>query len=142
MTRITVIWDSMIDKYIYWNTDRKNPESPMPLLQVEKEEMKLWWASNVANNIAKLNWWVDLISMIWEDSNWALLIDLCEKEKINLIALFTDAPTITKTRYLDSQYKQQLLRVDYEKKEKITKDNIDKIINTLNELSRLRWCNL
>ena len=131
MTRITVIWDSMIDKYIYWNTDRKNPESPMPLLQVEKEETKLWWASNVANNIAKLNWWVDLISMIWEDSNWALLTDLCEKEKINLIALFTDAPTITKTRYLDSQYKQQLLRVDYEKKEKITKDNIDKIINIL-----------
>ena len=42
-----------------------------------------------------------------------------------------DAPTITKTRYLDSQYKQQLLRVDYEKKEKITKDNIDKIINIL-----------
>ena len=131
MTRITVIWDSMIDKYIYWNTDRKNPESPMPLLQVEKEEIKLWWASNVANNIAKLNWWVDLISMIWEDSNWVLLTDLCEKEKINLIALFTNAPTITKTRYLDSQYKQQLLRVDYEKKEKITKDNIDKIINIL-----------
>lgn len=131
MTKITVIWDSMIDKYIYWNTDRKNPESPMPLLQVEKEETKLWWASNVANNIAKLNWWVDLISMIWEDSNWVLLTDLCEKEKINLIALFTNAPTITKTRYLDSQYKQQLLRVDYEKKEKITKDNIDKIINIL-----------
>lgn len=131
MTRITVIWDSMIDKYIYWNTDRKNPESPMPLLQVEKEEIKLWWASNVANNIAKLNWWVDLISMIWKDSNWTLLKDLCEKEKINLIALFMDAPTITKTRYLDSQYKQQLLRVDREKKEKITEDNINKIINTL-----------
>ena len=131
MTKITVIWDSMIDKYIYGNTDRKNPESPMPLLQVEKEEIKLWWASNVANNIAKLNWWVDLISMIWEDSNWILLTDLCKKEKVNLMALLMDAPTITKTRFLDSQYKQQLLRVDYEKKEKITKNNIDKLINIL-----------
>ena len=131
MTKITVIWDSMIDKYIYGNTDRKNPESPMPLLQVEKEEIKLWWASNVANNIAKLNWWVDLISMIWEDSNWILLANLCEKEKVNLIALLMDAPTITKTRFLDSQYKQQLLRVDQEKRTKITRDNINKIIKAL-----------
>lgn len=131
MTKIAVIWDSMIDKYVYGNTDRKNPESPMPLLKVEKEEIRLWWASNVANNIAKLNWWVDLISMIWEDSNWVLLTDLCEKEKVNLIALLMDAPTITKTRFLDSQYKQQLLRVDCEKREKITKNNIDKIINIL-----------
>jgi bifunctional ADP-heptose synthase (sugar kinase/adenylyltransferase) len=43
MWNITVIWDSMLDKYIYWNTDRKNPESPMPLLNVEKEEYRLWW---------------------------------------------------------------------------------------------------
>jgi bifunctional ADP-heptose synthase (sugar kinase/adenylyltransferase) len=47
------------------------------------------------------------------------------------MALLMDAPTITKTRFLDSQYKQQLLRVDYEKKERITKDNIDKLINIL-----------
>jgi bifunctional ADP-heptose synthase (sugar kinase/adenylyltransferase) len=31
----------MIDKYIYGNTDKKNPESPMPLLKVEKEEIRL-----------------------------------------------------------------------------------------------------
>ena len=77
MTKITVIWDSMIDKYIYWNTDRKNPESPMPLLKVEKEEIRLWWASNVANNIANLNWEVTLISMVWEDINWSLFSTLC-----------------------------------------------------------------
>ena len=38
MSNIVIIWDSMIDKYIYGNTDKKNPESPMPLLKVEKEE--------------------------------------------------------------------------------------------------------
>jgi bifunctional ADP-heptose synthase (sugar kinase/adenylyltransferase) len=35
-----------------------------------------------------------------------------------------DAPTITKTRYLDSQYKQQLLRVDYEEKKKISNEQV------------------
>ena len=69
MSKIVVIWDAMLDEYIYWNTDRKNPESPMPLLNVEKEETKLWWASNFAHNISSLNWGVDLVAMIWKDTN-------------------------------------------------------------------------
>ena len=127
MTKITVIWDSMIDKYIYWNTDRKNPESPMPLLKVEKEEIRLWWASNVANNIANLNWEVTLISMVWEDVNWSLFSTLCEWQNIKLQKISMKSPTITKTRFLDSQYKQQLLRVDDERKEDISEEWIKQV---------------
>ncbi len=131
MSPITVIWDSMLDKYIYWNTDRKNPESPMPLLNVEKEEYRLWWASNVANNIASLNWWVNLVSIIWNDSSWKNFKQLCEQHKINLIPILSDKPTITKMRFIDSQYKQQLLRVDYEEKMFIESSAIQKIIQIL-----------
>ena len=38
MSKIVVIWDAMLDIYIFGNTDRKNPESPMPLLKVEKQD--------------------------------------------------------------------------------------------------------
>jgi bifunctional ADP-heptose synthase (sugar kinase/adenylyltransferase) len=31
----------MLDVYVFGNTDRKNPESPMPLLKVEKQEIRL-----------------------------------------------------------------------------------------------------
>lgn len=127
MSKIIVIWDSMIDQYIYGNTDRKNPESPMPLLNVEKEEIKLWGASNVAHNIASLSGDVDLITMIGDDWNGKDFSKLCENAQINLIALFSDSPTITKKRFLDSQHKQQLLRVDYEKKSPISLENIQKI---------------
>lgn len=131
MSQITVIWDSMLDKYIYWNTDRKNPESPMPLLSVEKEEYRLWWASNVANNIVSLNWWANLISVIWNDFNWEIFEQLCQQYKINLIPILSDKPTITKMRFIDSQYKQQLLRVDYEEQILIKDSAIENIINTL-----------
>jgi len=131
MWQIIVIWDSMLDEYIYWNTDKKNPESPMPLLNIEWEEYRLWWASNVANNIASLYWSVDLVSMIWEDRNWEKFKYLCEQNKINLIPIISDTPTITKTRFIDSQYKQQLLRVDYEKKNTLTQENLQKISNIL-----------
>ena len=102
MSNIVIIWDSMIDKYIYGNTDKKNPESPMPLLKVEKEEIRLWWASNVANNIAQLNWGVTLISMVLDDINWSLFSALCELQNINLEKILMKSPTITKTRFLDS----------------------------------------
>lgn len=133
MSNIIVIWDAMLDEYIYGNTDRKNPESPMPLLNVEKEETKLWWASNVAHNISSLDWSTDLIAMIWKDTNWELLSAICKDENINLLPLYMDGPTITKKRFLDSQYKQQLLRVDYEKKEKISDENINNIKNFMEE---------
>ena len=134
MGKIVVIWDSMLDIYVFWNTDRKNPESPMPLLKVEKQEIRLWWASNVAHNIANLNWKVDLISLIWDDSNWKLFNEICDEKNINHHWLIMDAPTITKTRYLDSQYKQQLLRVDYEEKKKITNEQISELEAMLNEI--------
>jgi len=133
MSNIIVIWDAMLDEYIYGNTDRKNPESPMPLLNVEKEETKLWWASNVAHNISSLEWTADLIAMIWKDTNWELLSAICKNKNINLLPLYMDGPTITKKRFLDSQYKQQLLRVDYEKKEKISDENINNIKNLIEE---------
>lgn len=134
MSKIVVIWDAMLDEYIYGNTDRKNPESPMPLLNVEKEEIKLWWASNVAHNISSLDGCVNLICLIWNDENWKVFSYLCDKENISLLPLFMKSPTITKKRFLDSQYKQQLLRVDYEKKEKISEENISKSEKILEEI--------
>ena len=134
MSKIVVIWDSMLDIYVFWNTDRKNPESPMPLLKVEKQEIRLWWASNVAHNIANLNWDVELISLIWDDANWKLFNSICNEKNINHHWLIMDAPTITKTRYLDSQYKQQLLRVDYEEKKKILDKQVENLKNILEEI--------
>ncbi|MFZ2150422.1 MAG: PfkB family carbohydrate kinase [Candidatus Absconditicoccaceae bacterium] len=131
MSQITVIGDSMLDKYIYGNTDRKNPESPMPLLSVEKEEYRLGGASNVANNIVSLNGGANLISVIGNDFNGDNFKQLCQQYKINLIPILSDKPTITKMRFIDSQYKQQLLRVDYEEKILIKDSDIEDIIKTL-----------
>lgn len=134
MKKIVVIWDAMLDIYIIGNTDRKNPESPMPLLKVERQETRLWWASNVANNIAKLNWSVELVSLIWTDTYWELFDRICEENNIKVHWLIMDAPTITKTRYLDSQYKQQLLRVDFEEKKEISMEQIKRLKSILNEI--------
>lgn len=132
--KIVVVWDAMLDFYIFGNTDRKNPESPMPLLKVEEQETKLWGASNVANNIASLNWSAELISLLWTDANWELFDRICEENNIKVHRLIMDGPTITKTRYLDSKYKQQLLRVDYQDKKEIRIEQVNRIASILNEI--------
>lgn len=131
VANIIVIGDSMIDEYIYGNTDRKNPESPMPLLNVEKEETKLWWASNVAHNIVSLNSCVDLVSMIGDDIHGKRFAELCKEAQITLIPLLSQAPTIVKKRFLDLQYKQQLLRVDYERNIPLSTNHIKEIESIL-----------
>jgi len=114
MSKIVVIWDIMIDKYTFWKVKRLNPEAPVPLINVEKEEERLWWAANVAANVASLNWNVDLIWLVWNDDWFEKLKKLCKKNKISLYGIPLLPFTIVKQRFIESTYHQQLLRVDYE----------------------------
>ena len=114
MWKILVIWDVMLDKYSYWEVRRLNPEWPNPLLNVEKEEYRLWWSANVAWNIASLNWTCDLIWVIWKDQNSIIFENICKEKNINFLWIYSEFPTITKQRFIETTYEQQLLRVDYE----------------------------
>lgn len=67
MKKILVIWDIILDKYSYWEVYKLNPEWPIPLLNVDIDDFRLWWSWNVAANIASLNWECDLIWIIWMD---------------------------------------------------------------------------
>lgn len=114
MWKILVIWDVMLDKYSYWEVKRLNPEWPNPLLNIEKEEYRLWWSANVAGNIASLHWSCDLIWVIWKDQNAIIFENICKEKNINFLWIYSNFPTITKQRFIETTYEQQLLRVDYE----------------------------
>ncbi len=133
--KIAVLWDSMLDKFRYGTVERLNPESPNPLLNIETEEEKLWGAANVAANISSLNWETDLISVYGKDDNWKKIKWLCKENNIGIHWIFTWDPTISKTRFIDTTYNQQLLRVDREKISKLTEEMNDKIINIINKIS-------
>ena len=121
---ILVIWDVMIDKYSFWDVKRLNPESPNPLLNITKEELRLGWSANVAANIASLDWKVSLIWLVWNDENKNIMNDLCKNNKIDFYWIkVKNFDTIVKQRFIENTYNQQLLRVDYEKTE-IKEDEI------------------
>lgn len=114
MKKILVIWDIILDIFSYWDVKRLNPESPAPLLNITDKEYKLWWASNVAANIASLNHQVHMIGIIGSDIYAKIIQDKCDQQNIKLYSIYSDCSTITKQRFIENTYRQQLLRVDSE----------------------------
>jgi len=132
-SEILVLWDVMLDKYSYWNVKRLNPEWPNPLLNIKKEEYKLWGSANVAANISSLNWTCDLIWIVWDDDNQEVFQAKCSDNNIRFHKIISCYPTITKCRFIENTYNQQLLRVDYEKFFHINSSDIEKIMGIIKE---------
>lgn len=85
--KVLLIGDSCTDEYVYGSCERLNPEAPVPILKFNRKETKKGMAWNVRKNIESFGIEVYMI---------------------------TNQETITKTRYIDEKYNQQILRVDNE----------------------------
>lgn len=112
--KIAVLGDIMIDHYIIGNVSRISPEAPVPILEGLTDEYRLGGAANVASNISSLDAKTYLISVLGEDSNSLVLLDLLKKKNIDTSYIVADKsrPTTIKTRVTSK--KQQIVRVDRE----------------------------
>ncbi len=135
MSKILVIGDVMLDKYSYGSVKRLNPEWPNPLVNIEREEYKLGWAANVAANISSLSGEVELIGIIGNDDHGKKFENLCQENRINFHPIFFWIPTITKQRFIENTYQQQLLRVDYEQKHMLSQEDNNQIIGLIEQFS-------
>ena len=135
MSKILVIGDLMLDKYSYGLVRRLNPEWPSQLLNVDREEYKLGWAANVASNIASLNGEVELIGAIWKDDHGKKFELLCHENHVHLNPIILWLPTITKHRFIETTYQQQLLRVDYEERCSMSHQDNEIILSLLQKIA-------
>ncbi len=53
-SKILVVGDAMLDKYLFGNIDRISPEAPVPILKIKEEKLKPGGAANVAANVRSL----------------------------------------------------------------------------------------
>jgi D-beta-D-heptose 7-phosphate kinase/D-beta-D-heptose 1-phosphate adenosyltransferase len=86
-SKILVIGETCLDRYVFGACERISPEAPVPILNIEETGtlVKEGMASNVSTNIISLGQETDLV---------------------------TTSNTMTKTRFIDKKTKQQILRVD------------------------------
>ena len=132
--KILVIGDIMLDKYIWGDVSRISPEAPVQVVNVLKETYAPGGASNVASNASALKGEVFVAGIIGNDGAKDILLEELKKRGINTEGIFidNDKPTTQKVRIIGRS--QQLLRVDYEKKEHIHKNIEHSIITFLERI--------
>lgn len=113
-TKVTVIGDIMLDRFLYGTVDRISPEVPVPIFKLEREEVMLGGAGNVAANLANLGCKPTFLGFVGCDINGKLVATLLKNagSHSHLYSLKAH-PTIIKTRFIANH--NHLLRADEEK---------------------------
>ena len=115
--KVVVLGDIILDKYIVGNVKRISPEAPVPVLEVVKETYSLGGAANVANNLVSLGARASLFGVIGIDDYGSKLSEIVKSNYIRFFPYYDGRQTTVKVRMIAGT--QQLLRCDYEVKNKI-----------------------
>ncbi len=126
--RILILGDVGLDEYIMGEVRRISPEAPVPILEVENEDLRLGLAANVAQNVVSLGGKVSLISVVGEDAGADRLKDLFKKAQVSWEHMISDSqrPTTRKTRVMAQHH--HLVRVDYELKKYLSPSTEAKVL--------------
>jgi len=111
---ILVIGDVMLDRYLWGNVSRISPEAPVPVVDVERETMRLGGAANVCNNVRSLGAAPRLLTVVGDDEVGERLRAELDAAGLPTDCLIKDPNrrTTQKTRVVARG--QQLVRADEE----------------------------
>lgn len=112
--RLMVVGDLMVDRYLWGTVSRLSPEAPVPIINIEDEEIRFGGAANVANNVIGLGATPIVVGVVGKD-HWGQIFKSMLRDR-NLWAdgLVEDGsrPTTLKTRIIGNN--QHIARVDRE----------------------------
>ena len=129
--KILIIGDVGLDEYVMGQVRRISPEAPVPVLEVEQEDVRLGMAANVAQNVSSLGGKAMLVSVVGNDTGANLLRELCARSGVSSEFLVTDTkrPTTRKTRVMAKHH--HLVRVDYEVRNSLSAEVEAEMINVV-----------
>lgn len=127
--KVLVIGDVMLDRYIIGKVSRISPEAPVPVLEIQREELKGGGASNVFLNLKALGSEPFLFSVIGNDLEGKELKKILGEKGVFLIE-DPSRPTTVKTRVI--AHHQQVVRMDRENPAKISDVIVEKMLKIIN----------
>src|SRR4051812_9962415 len=133
--RVLVIGDVMLDHFIRGNVRRISPEAPVPVVEVIEETFNPGGAANVACNIAAFTGSVALMGRMGQDPEATQLTRLLNGEGVGTGSMLVSSslPTISKSRVVARQ--QQIVRVDRERLQKLTSEELEEVAVKLRGLA-------
>lgn len=119
-SRLLVLGDLMLDRYLWGDTARISPEAPVPVIEAREETSRLGGAANVANNIRSLGGEPLLVAVTGGDVGGQEVVRLLGEHSISAgwLVADRDRPTSTKTRVVARH--QQVVRIDREETSEIS----------------------
>ena len=137
--KLLVIGDMVADIYLDGRIGRISREAPVLVLEQAGEKIVPGGAANVVNNIASLGGTVYAAGIIGNDHGGEGVRRILKKNGAHASGLVVDKdrPTITKTRIIAggrATVSQQIVRVDNESKEELSKETEDKLILYIKEI--------
>jgi D-beta-D-heptose 7-phosphate kinase/D-beta-D-heptose 1-phosphate adenosyltransferase len=134
-SRILVIGDVMLDRYLWGEVQRISPEAPVPVFHIREDSEVSGGAGNVVSNLVGLGCSVTVMGVCGDDEEGRRLNKLLDNGKVlNHVLIDPDRPTVTKTRIVSAG--QQLLRLDDEEVCPLNSDIQKKLLNSVeNSLS-------
>ena len=127
-SRVAVVGDIMLDRYIWGVVDRISPEAPVPVVAVADVSVRPGGAANVAWNLASLGVKAALSGVVGQDSSGAELTRLIEAKGLPTRNLVRDPrrPTTEKIRIV--AHSQQVVRADFESAEPMRDTVLKKLL--------------
>ncbi len=133
-TRVVVVGDAILDRYIWGKVSRISPEAPVPVVNVTHESVRLGGACNVVHNVQQLGGHASLVSVVGGDGQGKMLLDSLVDEGVDVSGVIRhdERPTTTKTRVV--AHSQQLLRFDQEEKTFLSPAVRDELLSRLEKV--------
>jgi rfaE bifunctional protein kinase chain/domain len=112
-TRVLVVGDLMLDRYVWGRVHRISPEAPVPVVHVTREEMRPGGAGNVVSNLAALGGVAAVCGIVGRDAAGKQLTDALARLGASTDGVVRGTgETTQKTRIIAHQ--QQVVRLDRE----------------------------
>jgi len=113
-SRVIVVGDLMLDRFLWGSVTRISPEAPVPVVRLQSESVTLGGAGNVARNLSALGAGVDLVGVVGRDPGGEQFRESLRKAGIDDGAVLETAgrSTTVKTRVI--AHHQQIVRIDRE----------------------------
>jgi rfaE bifunctional protein kinase chain/domain len=116
---------------MWGHVTRVSPEAPVPIVAVNKKEERMGGAANVALNVQAMGATPILCSVVGVDKDGEIFMELLRKQKLSLKGILKSRDRITtnKTRVIGNNH--QLLRVDEEMENDITRYETQQLLSII-----------
>ncbi|GAL85960.1 nucleotidyltransferase [Sporocytophaga myxococcoides] len=132
--KILIIGDAILDTYIKGNSERLSREAPVPIINVEEQIHECGGAANTAINCAALGAMVIFLTVLGNDNDGKVLIDILKSNNVNTDYILQDKnrSTISKRRVTASS--SILLRIDEGNTDAISSENESSLAERINKV--------